>query len=264
MKRKRFTYENPRFLNDLVQMFGGDRCKLSVTLAPDIEEFLRARRNTEGFRLVDYFPEYGSSLVDLKKQPSQRTVDFLIRLGLCKKHCIKPYCSLVFSEGRDIELKHTLYDIEDTVYREVFNLLRDPLHFAMQGLYWDIEFTDFKGESEVESAKRAIAEFVKPVHGFNKDQAYRVIDIYAKLNARIRTSDHYYDSEECDATLHAYDGEVELSGDFPDDFDISEQGIARYRQEQSRSTGSQLMLFGQKVVEYDYTKELERKLLGDK
>ena len=74
--------------------------------------------------------------------------------------------------------------------------------FEFPWLY--VEFEDMEGET-FDTCKRAVRNFTR--------DGYSIIDLDVKLNPRIRTRDHYYDSEVFDARLKASNEVITISGD---------------------------------------------------
>ena len=195
MSEKEFKYADPKFLNKLAICISGERCELTANLRPDIPEFIKAVCNSD--RSINY---------DLRTAA--------IRV-LCETHKIMPFWYLVFWEDYCPKIEYYGPDLTHSSYADKFRESSShPAYFAMSRRWFGINFRDIKGAKGVRQTQQAIAEFVK--------NEYIVTSIEANLDPHIRTADHYCDYKESRATLWASNGEVTVSGNIPEDFDIKD------------------------------------------
>ncbi|MBS3093482.1 hypothetical protein J4456_02780 [Candidatus Pacearchaeota archaeon] len=209
---KTFTYEYPRYLNTLVTHIEGKNCKLSATLMPDIPEFIDAALRINFFNKSAGLINYDN----LKRyEHVDNVVHTLLMLRLCEKHNIMPFWCFTFdnnpSQWREPTIKYVGYNFGVSIHDEPYHTCVHPLFFIQQRKWYMMKFENYQGEESVNAAKNAIAASI--------EQGYVVTQLYAGLNPRIRTADHYCDYEEYDAQLWAGNGSVEMSN-IPDGFQL--------------------------------------------
>ena len=204
-KKKSFKYNDPMFLNDLISALS-DNCKFSAFLLPDVEEFIEASKKFRSSMMNFEIPE------ELKEELYNRKINYFqwhtaLIYNLSRKHNIIPFFALKFDgnygpRGEIEYIGNNNYDLG----KELYHFCNSPRTLALGNKWPRIEFKDFG-----KTGQEAISAFV--------EQGYRVTKIHADLNPRSGTSDHYYSWYKCDATLWASDGEIDMDGKFPDDFD---------------------------------------------
>ncbi len=221
MANKKFSYEDPRHLNTLVNYIEGKNCKLSATLMPDIPAFIDIvyRNNffSKSSGVIDY------SLLKGFDPASVQMHTFLV-LKLCEEHHIMPFWNMIFDGGwQKPEIKY-VGPSGFSVDAEPYKTCAHPAWFMQNRKWYQLLFEDYQGEENVEAAKEAIAGAI--------EKGYVVTRLSASLNPRIRTADHYCDYEVNDGTLFAYDGTIEISG-VPEDFEFPKDPVKIERQRKS-------------------------------
>jgi len=240
---KKFTYDDPRYLNKLVMYIEGKNCKLCATLKPDIPEFIDAanlnnyftKGNSDSINAFSFFslhvlpiPEFNIMFnnIDFKKIDS-RMLHAITMMVLCEKHEVMPFLKLNFdnsySQWIEPKIEYIGCNFGGSIFDQPYNSCINPVNFSKlnKNKWYSIGFEDFIGEESTMAAKSAISEYIK--------QGYVITRISATLNPRLRTADHYFDYEESDGQIFASEGVIEISG-VSEDFELpKEQKILEYK-----------------------------------
>ena len=85
MARKNFEYKDPRFLNKLATLINPDKCELNAYLSPNNLEFIKLKQDR-------------SAVI--------KELELLSLFSFCEENNIMPFCSLVFWQDFDPDIKY--------------------------------------------------------------------------------------------------------------------------------------------------------------
>ncbi len=200
---KSYTYQDPKFLDRFVMFINGERCELSATLMPDLDELLDVEREN----LFGYHFDYKSTFYNVEN------VNKI--LDICKRHKILPFGELGFNYqigavpvtfnyvgpnsigssdrfgnlARDLELKLT----HPTQIVELLDGAK-PFRISFEKA-WD--------RDEVTKTKEGIKSFL--------DRGYRVVRVNAEYKKTVPR-----EAIERPISLMACDGRIHIYGNVPD------------------------------------------------
>lgn len=202
----KYRYENPDFLNFLVDILGEKGVQAGAYLeAKEMEEFREEKNNLLSMNekeFMENFEKYKSLIQTMKGK------------GIIPGWCLAFNYDYRQNDTPEVKKLHTnrFGNEFSTVHDEPHLTLVHPENFT--GGKWEgISFSNFEGEKSVRRFKESVRGFV--------EKGYNLIRVSANLNPQPYTSDHYNDGCDYDGHLFAAGGEMTLCGKFPEDFDFN-------------------------------------------
>ncbi len=211
-----WEYSRSDFLNDLVFSIDSERCSLSASLAPNVPEFLEARKKSRDGLITEIFPNALKGKVpegfDEKRWRDTAWTGAMIEL--CRRNGIIPFWGLRWDyELRQFNEPSLEYcgPSVDWITQDPKKTLTAPIFLCGDEHTWyNLSFNVAQGKESVDRVKYAIVSLLR--------KEYVVTSVHAQLNRWIRGGE-YFDTEECDAEIHAYNGKISMYGKaIPKDF----------------------------------------------
>lgn len=203
---RQWDYYEEDYINEFVKYVGGN-CRLSVSLAPNIPEFIDALYNG----IYPEIPELKDKLAKNNEKLNNKQIKVFSLMSICKKHDIFPFWGLFIKPYLNPELKYLSPDAKEWEVDEVRNICIQPFQFAGNKKWYNIHLNEFINQ-DVNSAKIAIEGFVK--------DGYKLMNVFTQLNPRSYTSDHYNDYEKTDLDISVGGGKITVYDKVPENFYI--------------------------------------------
>lgn len=202
----KYKYENPGFLRFLVDILGEKGVVANAYMCPNELDGELEDTRRKFFRMG-------------KEEFERNFESYLQFYSKLREHGIIPGMILKFdysfgqNDGPKIEQLIPYRREQYEGYSEKLRgLLMSPANFI--GKRWEgISFESFFGEQSIRNLKKSVEMF--------SNEGYSLVQVRANLNPQPYTSDHYHDGVDYDGHLFAGGGNMEISGNFPEDFDFS-------------------------------------------
>ena len=205
---KVFNYKDPKTLNKLFEYLSDKNIDFSVTLMPDIPEFIEAMTNIKNFFIEGFDAD------KLKERGmTEDIIFFLKKIIACEKNDIRPFRSLVFDCEIGGIYKPT---IEYTGWirgglideDEILTLCFNPANFAKFNKWYSVQFKDVS-EKYISKAKEAVFSFI------NND--YFITELTCDLNPYFESLDYSMERKVSEGSLYASKGRIEVTGKVAED-----------------------------------------------